>query len=357
MSSLTYHRKPNGVTYVYHQESYWDKEKKQSSSRQVCVGKLDESGQIIYNQRFKTPEAREALERGETVAESINIGQSLILAKATRDTGLERVLYRSFESKEVDVLLSLAWAVATGLGPMNLAGVWLEQNDCPVHKDPPSPFDIARILASVSQSQIENFLGEWTKHRKKGQKQQYCYDLPLMSSPDMSNPFDDWDDNCDGEDLAQINMILLTGVNSQIPTYYEIAHGSMLEARSDTKTIASFVRRMKKYGLERIRLLLDSDFYSEMNISRLLEARIRFYIPVPTTVDWLGQFIDLYRDEVEMPDQVISFSEDESQALYGLTVPDNIDGHRVWKHLYFDGPSRIAHINSLFAALRRWEGE
>jgi transposase len=353
MSSLTYHRKPNGATYVYRQDSYWDKAKKRPSSRQVCIGKLDANGEIIYNHRFRTPEAREALERGETVAESLLIGQSLVLAEATKDTGLEQVLHRCFESKEADALLSLSWAAAAGCGPMYLASVWLEQNDCPAHKESTASPDISKILASVGQSQIEDFLREWTLHRRKGQSVQYCYDLTSVSSHNMSNPFVEWGHNRDKEDLAQINMALLTGINSRIPTYYEIHPGSM----SDTKTVASFIMRMKKYGLERIRILLDRSFYSATNISLMLEAGIGFYIPVPSTVGWQGELIDKYRDEVEMPEHVISFSEDECEALYGMTVIDKIDGHRVWRHLYFDSGRRTEHIASLFAALRRWEGE
>jgi hypothetical protein len=146
MSSLTYHRKPNGTTYVYRQDSYWDKEKKRSSSRHVCVGKLDSNGEIIYNHRFRTPEAREALERGETVAESLLIGQSLVLAEATKGTGLERVLRRCFESKEADALLSLSWEVAAGCGPMYLASVWLEQ------KRLPSPQRASRVSRYIKNT-------------------------------------------------------------------------------------------------------------------------------------------------------------------------------------------------------------
>ncbi|MDR1577400.1 MAG: transposase [Deltaproteobacteria bacterium] len=54
---------------------------------------------------------------------------------------------------------------------------------------------------------------------------------------------------------------------------------------------------------------------------------------------------------------MISFTEDERQALYGMTVLDKIDGRRVWKRLYFDGAQRTERVGSLFAALRRWEGE
>ena len=32
----------NGVTYVYESNNYWDKVKKQSRSKRVCIGKLDD---------------------------------------------------------------------------------------------------------------------------------------------------------------------------------------------------------------------------------------------------------------------------------------------------------------------------
>ena len=353
MSSLTYHRKPNGITYVYRQESYWDKAKKRPSSRQVCIGKLGDNGEIIYNKRFNDPDARKALEKGETVAESVLLGQTLVLAEAASATGLERVLRKCFNADEADVLLSLAWAVATGRGQMYLASVWMEQNECPAHKVAPSSQDISRILAHVSQNQIEDFLREWATHRCKGMSEQYCYDLTSLSSHNTTNPFVEYGHNRDHEDLAQVNMALLTGVTSRIPTYYELHPGSM----SDTKTVASFAERMKKYGTERIRMLLDRGFYSAANISLMLNARIRFYIPVPTTVKWQGELIDKYRDAVEMPEHVIHISEDGKEGLYGMTILDKIDGRRIWKHLYFDGARRTEHIASLFASLKLWEDE
>ena len=353
MSSLTYHRKPNGTTYVYRQESYWDKAKKRSSSRQICIGKLGGDGKIIYNKRFAEPGARDALERGETVAESVLLGQSLLLDKATKATGLERVLRQCFDADTADTMLSLAWAVISGCGQMYLASVWIEQNHCPAHKYAPSSPDISRILARISQNKIEDFLRKWTTHRSKGTHEQYCYDLTSVSSHNAKNPFVEWGHNRDKEDITQVNMALLTGVKSHIPTYYELYPGSM----SDTKTIAGFLERMKKYGTERIRMLLDRGFYSAKNINFMLQHHIGFYIPVPTTVQWQGKMIAEYRDAVEMPEYAIHISEDGREALYGMTVLDKIEGHRVWKHIYFDGARRTEHIASLFAALTVWENE
>jgi transposase len=353
MSSITYHRKPNDVTYVYRQESYWDKVKKYSTSRQICIGKLGSDGEGIYNKRFSAPEAREALEKEGRVSESVLIGQSLVLAEATRETGLERVLRKIFEPDQADSLLSLAWGVAAGCGKMYLTSVWMEQNDCPAHEKALSSADISRILASVSQSQIDDFLREWTQHRRKGLREQDCFDLTSVSSHNASNPFVERGYNSDNEDLAQVNMALLTGVTSRIPTFYELHPGSM----SDTKTIAGFIERMEKYGLGRIRMLLDRGFYSATNISHMLNEHLTFFIPVPTMVGWQVKMIDMYREAVEMPEHVIQISEDRREALYGMTLRDTIDGHRVWKHLNFDGARRTERIVSLFAALKRWEDE
>jgi transposase len=148
-------------------------------------------------------------------------------------------------------------------------------------------------------------------------------------------------------------MALLIGATSRIPTCYEMRPGSM----SDSKTVASFIARMKKYGAERIRILLDRDFYFSTNINLLLQAGISFYVPVPATVDWQGEFIDKYRDAVEMPEHVMLISLDESEGLFGMTVLDEIDGRRVYKHLYYDSGPRAEHIGSLFASIFRWEQE
>ena len=57
---VNYVNKTTGVTYVYESVSYWDKEKKQSRNKRVCVGKLDPtSGELIPSKRLvSVPEKR-----------------------------------------------------------------------------------------------------------------------------------------------------------------------------------------------------------------------------------------------------------------------------------------------------------
>ena len=44
-----YRKNRNGVTYIYLDEPYWDREKKVGRHRTKCIGKLDAAGNEIFN--------------------------------------------------------------------------------------------------------------------------------------------------------------------------------------------------------------------------------------------------------------------------------------------------------------------
>jgi hypothetical protein len=353
MATLTYHRKPNGTTYVYRQESYWDKSKGRSATKQVCIGKLGSDGEVIYNKRFASLEARQALEKGERVSESVITGQSKVLDKATNDLGLYLILRKVLGTDIADMLISLAWATVALDGKMYHGSIWIEQNQCPAHDKCPSSQAISRYLAGITEGDIESFLSAWMAHRDKGAAEQYCFDITSVSSFNTSNPFVEYGHNRDRERLAQINLALLTSVTTRIPVFYEIHPGSL----NDVKTIASFSARMKKYGAGRIRMLLDRGFYSASNIQALQDAHIGFLMPIPANVKTAQELIDQQRDDLEMPEHIIKVSANGKDAVYGMSVLGKMGDKRVWRHIYYDSARRSEHILSFFADLTTWEEE
>jgi transposase len=153
--------------------------------------------------------------------------------------------------------------------------------------------------------------------------------------------------------LAQINLALLSGSQSGIPSYYEILPGSL----NDVKTIKGFTHRMKKYKAERIKMLLDRGFYSEANLKCLLSGSLGFYIPVPANIKFAQNLIDEKRDDIEMPENIITFSKDRKDALYGMSVKGKLDGKRIYQHIYFDTARRTEYILDFFADLDTFEQE
>ena len=87
--------KRNGITYVYESTSYWNKEKKQPRSKQVCIGKLDpKTGEFIPSNRLK-PEQAAARDPEVKVTATI-VGPALILDAITAKLGLEKLLKSCF---------------------------------------------------------------------------------------------------------------------------------------------------------------------------------------------------------------------------------------------------------------------
>ncbi len=50
MASYVYVKNPNGTTYVYQNESYWDKAEQKTKHHRKCIGKLHpETNELIPN--------------------------------------------------------------------------------------------------------------------------------------------------------------------------------------------------------------------------------------------------------------------------------------------------------------------
>ncbi|HUW42012.1 MAG TPA: hypothetical protein VMV90_13480, partial [Rectinemataceae bacterium] len=90
---LKHLNKKTGVTYVYESVSYWDKEKQQARSKQVCIGKLDPiTGELIPSRRLQAepsaaPVAAKQEARPLTAAVAV-VGPSLILDVLSKRLGI-----------------------------------------------------------------------------------------------------------------------------------------------------------------------------------------------------------------------------------------------------------------------------
>jgi hypothetical protein len=119
---LKHVNKRTGVTYVYESVSCWDKGKKQSRNKQVCVGKLDPvSGAFIPSKRLM-PEQAAARDPAVTASAEI-VGPSIILDAITERLGLGSLLKTSFPN-EYQQILAIAYYLTAQGGPLSHCGTW-----------------------------------------------------------------------------------------------------------------------------------------------------------------------------------------------------------------------------------------
>src|SRR3990167_7641282 len=153
--------KRNGITYVYESTSYWNKEKKQPRSKQVCIGKLD----------------------------------------------LEKLLKSCFPKSYQQIQIMAYYLVAYG-GALSRCEVW-SKNHVPELTSSLTSQRISELLCSITLNDKHKFCTQWMD--KIISDDYLCYDITSISSYAESNQFIRYEHNRDKEQLPQLNLAMLYG--------------------------------------------------------------------------------------------------------------------------------------------------
>ena len=113
---VNYVNKHTGVTYVYESVSHWDKQKKQSRNKRVCIGKLDPvSGEFVPSKRL-APEQGAVRDPAVTASAEV-VGPAIVLDAITKQLGLDKLL-RSCFPEEHQQIQTMAYYLASRGGPL-----------------------------------------------------------------------------------------------------------------------------------------------------------------------------------------------------------------------------------------------
>ena len=327
----TIHRKPNGTTYLYAVESYWDKEKKQARNRQVCLGRInEETGEVIPSARKRRIEERAAAAPGVTASTKV-YGPYLLLTKLAKDMGLAAALKKSFPDTHEEIL-SLAFFIAQKGLALSRCDIWSVSHQHPFEK-PIQNQRISELLQRITENERQHFLSLWLK--RLSESELLCYDITSISSYAAANEYIRWGHNRDKEKLPQINLAMLFSQQSGMPAYYRRMPGNI----TDVITLENTVNTLNFLGKERLHFVLDRGFYKKANVDALLNRRYHFTLMVPAGRIWVRDIIDKYHEGVVSPEHYRQTGEDE--VLYMISHLYQWEGRRCYAHLYYNA-SRAA---------------
>jgi len=329
MASLAHHHnKKTGVTYVYSVTSYWDKEKKAPRNRQVCIGKLDKAtGEVIPTARKRKVIERAAVVPGVT-ASVRTAGPFMLLEKLSGETGLAALVRRCFPEQHEMMMSLVHFIVHKGL-PLSRSESWSTGHLHPMGGIIVSQ-RISELLAKITEDDRQRFLSLWLA--KMTEDDYLCYDITSVSSYSRGNEYVKFGYNRDGESLPQINLAMLFGQKSRLPAYYRRMQGNI----SDVATLKTTVKSLDFLGANPLHLVLDRGFYSESNITELLDKRYHFTIAVPSGRKWVQSVIDLHHESISSPRNYRQI--DDSEALHVVTDLRSWgeNKRRAYLHVYYN---------------------
>ena len=326
--------KATGVTYVYESVSFWDKMKKQSRNKQVCVGKIDPaSGKFIPSKRL-APEKAAVRDPAVTASAEI-VGPSLVLDAVGERLGMEKLLMACFPQEHQRIQM-MAYYLASRGGPLSYCGAW-----CKSHTSSGESLtsqNISEVLRAIDIDKKQTFFTKWMK--KILADDFLCYDITSISSYSELNEYIKYGHNRDLEKLPQLNLAMLFGQKKRLPVYFERTPGNI----TDVTTLHNLLKTFKALETKALHYVMDKGFYSKKNVDELLAARDKFVLSVPLNNKWVQHAIDDIYENIQGPE---GYRKLDGEIVY---VHSRLyrwgDGRRrCYLHLYYNDHVRANAVN------------
>lgn len=344
---VNHYNKKTGITYVYEAVSYWDKEKKRPANKQVCIGKLDKvTGEFIPSKRL---DDKQAAVRDPAVTAGVEIiGPSFILDKITKELEIDKILKKIAPNTYLQLLTMAYFLVAKG-GALSHCESWSKGHANPLGNILTSQ-RISELLKIQTEDERQTFFIKWCE--KVSENDYLCYDITSVSSYSELNEYVKYGYNRDGEKLPQINLGMLFGQKSRLPVCYKRMPGSI----SDVSTLKNFIKTLDYLNLSRLHMVMDRGFYSKANIDELLEYNHKFTIGVPIQRQWVESIIDIFYDEIQMPD---NYRKIDGETLYMKTklYPWGESRKRTYVHVYYNSHAAAAAFDKFTEELLTYKDE
>jgi transposase len=349
MTFLVYHvNKKTGVKYAYESVSFWDKEKRQSRNKQVCIGKIDPvDGKLIPSKRRASAGEHKDEDVEKTASFEI-IGPTTILDELTQKLKLEELLKSCFPDSYKKIQI-MAYYLAVEGNPLCYCANWCKRY-APDFAEALSSQRISELLTEITINEKEIFLSKWMK--LNSEDDYLCYDISSVSSYSQSNEYIKLGYNRDHENLPQLNLAMVFGQKNQLPLYYHRLPGSI----TDVVTVHNLLKTFKALEMKRLHYVMDKGFYSHKNVNDLFCANHKFIVSVPINNKWVQKEIDKVNKSIHGPE---GYRRIDDEVLYAQTnlYSWGKDRRRSYLHIYYNAQRKAEAVDKFNAKLVDYKQE
>jgi transposase len=352
--------KKNGTTYVYESNNYWDKEKQQSRSNRVCIGKLDEAGDLIPSKRFREPQPTWPLKRGSvpaTQAKRSFYGATYLFDALGDKLDITKDLKYCFPETYKQILSIAYYLILEDRNPLSRFPKWERTHKHPYEKNIASQRS-SELFSSITEDSKEHFFRLQGKRRTENEY--WVYDTTSISSYSESLKQVKYGRNKDHDPLAQINLALLFGETSNLPFYYRKLPGNI----PDVKTLKNLLADMDFLGFGKVKLVMDRGFYSEDNVNALYQNHLKFLLATKVSLKFVRKELDQVRDTLRTRSNyntmcqlhahtvMISWDYTQNRPYKGDVIKES---RRMYLHIYYNGEKAVEQENKFNLLLDKLE--
>lgn len=280
----------SGITYAYESKSYWVKELKQSRSKRVLIGRVDEVTGEIISTDGRGRNKSVALTALEVLPKRSFYGATYLFDCIGKKLGITSGLKIIFPESYRQILSIVYFLILEDRTPLSRFAKWAHTHHHPYGKDIPSQRS-SELFASVDESHRQQFFSLLKKRKADGEY--WAYDTTSISSYSQQLKQVKYGKNKEHDRLPQINLALVFGSTSQLPYYYRQLAGNI----PDSKTLNPLLNDLRDAGYEKVSLIMDRGFYSKENIDALYKEHLKFLMSVSMGLKFLRTNLEPLYDE------------------------------------------------------------
>ena len=290
--------KRSGITYAYESKSHWDKKKKQSRAKRKLIGRVNEkTGEIVPTRGTNRKDKQEKMsssKRGPVPATEVSrnfYGATYLLDALGEKLGLTSDLRKCFPDRYKQILSIAYYLILEDNNPLSRFSKWSS-----IHKHP-----YGKDIVSQRSSELFSRITEEERYRffnlqaaRRTDKEYWAYDITTISSYSECLKQVKYGHNKENDNMAQLNLALLFGQDSNIPFYYRKLPGNI----TDVKTVRNMLSDMDFLRLAKIYLVMDRGFLSKENIDGLYKERRKFLMGAKVSLKFVKEHLDSVRDSL-----------------------------------------------------------
>jgi transposase len=177
--------------------------------------------------------------------------------------------------------------------------------------------------------------------KRRIEKEYWAYDSTSISSYSETLRQVQYGKNKDGDDLPQLNLLLVFGEQSGLPFYYRKLAGNI----PDSKTVKILLTELNVLGIRKVKLVMDRGFYRESNVNDMFKEHIKFLAGIKISLTFVREALDRVYDDIRTFTYYSPIYD-----VYGYTVASEWDykqerpykgdvlqeKRRVYIHLYYN---------------------
>ena len=331
LPSRTVTVKSKSGIYVYlTQKVEYSSELKCSRPKRIAIGKLNEDGLLVPNQNYfelygQNVELEISPERGDY----ISVGPEIVVDAIAKKTQLNDILESVFPG-QADKILDIATYMV--MSENNTMQYFEDYGYCHslFNKDNFSDSTIGKLLEELKIKDMDLFIRAWVKVH--AQKDIYIsYDSTNMNCVAGNLELVEYGHAKDSEELPQVNVSLGYNQTDNVPLFYSVYPGSIIDNTECTKMI----ERANHYGCSDVGFILDRGYFSIKNIRYFEDHGYDYVLMTKGNAAFVKEAVlecgallkngySNYIDEHE---------------LYGMTIEKDLfkTGKKEYIHVYYNG--------------------